>query len=158
MNKGAANKISCLWFHMHMFSFLFFQFVIKQHLNIYDYLMCNSPMSVKPCCWFSITDVSSSSSSSPQSAMLAGGMHCSKNRSSSSSSMSMFSGGQRSSPLSTSLTSVGSTTIEGRRSFSCSWPRQFREVSGSRTTSTGSGKIWGKKLIVSWTVYWIKTL
>lgn len=101
-----------------------------------------SPMSVKPCCWFSITDVSSSSSSSPQSAILAGGMHCSKNRSSSSSSMSMFSGGQRSSPLSTSLTSVGSTTMEGKRSFSWSWSRLFRVVSGPRTTSTGSGKIW----------------
>lgn len=106
--------------------------------------MSNSPMSVKPCCWLSITDVSSSSSSSPQSAMLAGGMHCSKNRSSSSSSMSKFSGGQRSSPLSTSLTSVGSTTMEGRRSFSRSWSRVFNVVSGPRTTSTGSGKIWRK--------------
>ncbi|KAA8593878.1 hypothetical protein FQN60_004712 [Etheostoma spectabile] len=110
--------------------------------------MSNLPMSVKPCCWFSITDVSSSSSSSPQSAILAGGMHCSRNRSSSSSSMSMFSGGQRSSPLSTSLKSVGSTTMEGRRSLAWSWSRQFKVVSGPRTTSTGSGKIWremGKK-------------
>lgn len=126
-------------------SFVSFQIVIK-----YD-PKHNSPISVKPCCWFSITDVSSSSSSSPQSAMLAGGMHCSKKRSSSSSSMSMFSGGQRSSPLSTSLTSVGSTTMEGRRSFSCSWSRQFKEVSGSRTTWTGSGKIWKKMYyVLSW--------
>lgn len=123
---------------------IYFLFVLFMY-NIIKQSVWNLPMSVKPCCWVSITDVSSSSSSSPQSAMLAGGMHCSKKRSSSSSSMSMLSGGQRSSPLSTSLTSVGSTTMEGRRSFSRSWSRLFKVVSGLSTTSTGSGKIWEDK-------------
>ena len=106
------------------------------------------PMSVRPVSGLSRTDASSpSSSSSPQSAMLAGGMHCSRNRSSSSSSVSMFSGGQRSSPLSTSLSSVGSTTMEGRRSFwgSC---RALPRAASGLGTSAGSGKTWGQDVRV----------